>query len=117
MVPCRFSVSRQVFGFSLGVPVPRECAILNVPLLNTSVSTLLPWWSMPALVNTPEAMTLAVFEVGDVDMSWKCSVPEAATRAAAPAGAASHSAPALAAAGEAAAMVREVVGFPAGPPR
>ena len=111
------ALNRQVFGFSFGVPVPLECAILNVPFGNTRVSTLLPWRSMPLAVNTPEAITRAVFDVGDVDMSWKCSVPETAVRAAAPAGTAIHSAAVVAAAVEADAIAKEAVRFTASPPR
>jgi hypothetical protein len=72
---------------------------------------------MPPAVNTPAAITRAVFDVGDVDMSWKCSVPEAAGPTAAPAGTASQSAAAVAAAVEADAMAKEMVRFTAGPPR
>src|SRR5579875_2880095 len=50
---------RHVLELKCWVPVPRECVILNVPLGNTAVSTLLPGWSTPPAVNSPVAMMLA----------------------------------------------------------
>src|SRR5215470_8322094 len=65
---------RHVRGLNRGVPVPFECAILNVPFGNTAVSTLLPGWLTPPAVNAPVAMMLngALLAV-DVVTSWKCS--------------------------------------------
>src|SRR5689334_20098364 len=69
---------RQVLGLNRGVPVPPECAILNVPSENTAVSTLLPGWVTPPAVNTlPVAMMLSG-PVGEVVTIWKCSNPEPA---------------------------------------
>src|SRR6266566_1013051 len=72
---------RQVLGLNLCGPWPGECLILNVPPGNTTLSTRLPPWSTPPAVKTPVAMILLLFDVADVDISWKCSVPETAARA------------------------------------
>src|SRR6516164_1882077 len=70
-------VPRHVLGLKRGVPVPPECAILNVPSGNTTVSTLLPGWSTPPGVNTPVAMMLDGALLATVAFtSWKYSVPE-----------------------------------------
>src|SRR5579871_6586108 len=70
-------VVRHVLALKRGVPVPLECAILNVPFGNTTVSTLLPGWSTPPAVNTPLAMMLDGALLATVAlMSWKYSVPE-----------------------------------------
>src|SRR5215471_8286843 len=70
-------VPRHVLALKRGVPVPFECAILNVPFGNTTVSTLLPGWSTPPAVNTPLAMMLdGALLAGFVFTSWKCSNPE-----------------------------------------
>src|SRR5436190_22930826 len=70
-------VARHVLALKRGVPVPLECAILNVPFGNTTVSTLLPGWSTPPAVNTPRAMMLdGALSAGVVFTSWKNSVPE-----------------------------------------
>src|SRR6266576_6861115 len=70
-------VPRHVLALKRGVPVPLECAILNVPFGNTTVSTLLPGWSTPPAVNTPLAMMLdGALLAGFVFRSWKNSVPE-----------------------------------------
>src|SRR5215475_8600919 len=68
---------KHVRGLKRGVPVPLECAILNVPFGNTTVSTLLPGWSTPPAVNTPLAMMLDGALLATVAFtSWKNSVPE-----------------------------------------
>src|SRR5215467_2083887 len=70
-------VDRHVRGLKRGVPVPLECAILNVPFGNTTVSTLLPGWSTPPAVNAPLAMMVdGALLAGFVVTSWKCSNPE-----------------------------------------
>src|SRR6516162_7924168 len=68
---------RHVRGLKRGVPVPLECAILNVPFGNTAVSTLLPGWLTPPAVNAPVTMMASgAVGAGDVVTSWKCSNPE-----------------------------------------
>src|SRR5262252_1815828 len=70
-------VPRHVFALKRWVPVPLECAILNVPFGNTTLSTLLPGWSTPPAVNTPLAMMLEGALLATVAFtSWKCSNPE-----------------------------------------
>src|SRR5215469_431721 len=108
-VPCPTIVSRQVFGLMCAVLGPL-CATLNEPLENTNVSTLLPCWSVPPAVNTPDAMTLAVLEVAEVVMIWKFSVPVTADDDA-PAGTASHNAAAPAAMTAPAAVAIEMIRF------
>jgi hypothetical protein len=73
------AVTRQVFELSVWVPVGLEWAIVTEPVGKTSVSAVRPGWSMPPAVNVPVAMMLALPEVGDVVMNWKCSVPELPT--------------------------------------
>jgi len=59
-------------------PVPGECLSLIVPLGNFSVSVvLLVVMSTPPAVNTPWAITVSLVAVAEVDMNWKCSMPEA----------------------------------------
>jgi hypothetical protein len=59
-------------------PVPGECLSLIVPLGNFSVSVVLPVvMSTPPAVNTPWAITVSLVAVAEVDMNWKCSIPEA----------------------------------------
>src|SRR5690348_11545851 len=70
-------VPRHVLALKRGVPVPLECAILNVPFGNTTVSTLLPGWSTPPAVNAPLAMMVdGALLAGFVFTSWKNSNPE-----------------------------------------
>jgi hypothetical protein len=58
--------------------VPGECLSLIVPLGNFSVSVvLLVVMSTPLAVNTPWAITVSLVAVAEVDMNWKCSMPEA----------------------------------------
>src|SRR5258708_3301764 len=81
-----FTLSRHVLGLKLCVPVPLEWVITNVPLGKVTVSVeLVVRVSVPPAVNTPGAMMLDVFEVAEVVISWKCSVPDQAVRALAPA--------------------------------
>src|ERR1700729_3012194 len=92
-MPCRFTLSRQVFGSSVWVPAPAPCRVLYVPPGNTRVSTLLPEWSTPAPVNTlPVSMAPRVLDVADVVMSWMLSLTVRAvlTAGEALAGPASH---------------------------
>ena len=86
------TLSTQVRGSSVCVPVPLECQTLYVPTGNTRVSTVLPSWSTPAPVNTPVSMALRVLDVADVVMSWVLEMPATTVRAAgeALAGTASH---------------------------
>ena len=53
-----------------------------MPSGNVTLSVLLPAWSTPPAVNTPDAMIVLSGDVGDVVMSWKCSVPDRAALAA-----------------------------------
>ena len=58
--------------------MPGECLGLIVPLGNFSVSVvLLVVMSTPPAVNTPWAITVSLVAVAEVDMNWKCSMPEA----------------------------------------
>ena len=69
-------------GLKFTVPVPLEWVITNVPLGNLTVAAvLLVSVLAPPAVNTPVAMMLEVFEVAEVVMNWKCSVPDTAVRA------------------------------------
>src|SRR5215472_12788171 len=68
---------RHVRGLNRWLPVPLECAILNVPSGNTAVSTLLPGWLTPPAVNTPLAMMLDVaLGAAEVARIWKYSILE-----------------------------------------
>ena len=59
-------------------PVPGECLSLILPLGNLNVSVvLLVVMSTPPAVNTPWAITVSLVAVAEVDMIWKCSMPEA----------------------------------------
>jgi hypothetical protein len=90
--------------------MPLECTTLNEPAGNTNVPAGVPERATPPAVNTPVAMTLAVLEVADVLMSWKCSVPETADRAGdAPAGTASHKAAATVARAAVAPVAKEMM--------
>jgi hypothetical protein len=71
-------------GEQAGMPVEGlwpgagECLSLIVPLGNFSVSVvLLVVMSTPPVVNTPWAITVSLVAVAEVDMNWKCSMPEA----------------------------------------
>jgi len=71
-------------GEQAGMPVEGlwpgagECLSLIVPLGNFSVSVvLLVVMSTPPAVNTPWAITVSLVAVAEVDMNWKCSMPEA----------------------------------------